>query len=68
MTCELCAFTDPIKVRPGLACYADDGRFERMGRCVDHQECRDRVEASGAEWPLADMTLSSVTAPDRRLA
>lgn len=56
MTCELCGTTDAQRVRSGLACYADDGRFERMDRCTDHQACRDRVEGSGEEWPLADLT------------
>lgn len=58
MTCQLCGLTDPRSVRSGLACYADDGRFERLDRCVDHQSCRDRLEASGEDWPLSDLTHS----------
>ena len=58
MTCELCGI-ESSNVRSGLACYADDGRFERMDRCVDHQACRDRVEAAGEEWPLSDMTIGA---------
>jgi len=60
VTCELCGFTDPRDVRSGLACYADDGRFERIDRCTDHQACRDRVEASGEPWLLLDLTHSKV--------
>ena len=60
-TCELCG-TESRDVRSGLACYADDGRFERIERCVDHQECRDRVEATGEPWPLVDLTESRRTA------
>jgi hypothetical protein len=56
-TCELCGFEHP-NVRSGLACYEDDGRFERMDRCTDHQACRDRLEDAGGEWPLADLTHS----------
>lgn len=55
MTCDLCGVEDR-NVRSGLACYADDGRFERIDRCMDHQACRDRVEASGDTWPLTDIT------------
>ena len=55
LRCELCGI-ESRDVRSGLACYADDGRFERIDRCTNHQECRDRVEASGSEWPLADLT------------
>lgn len=29
MTCELCAFTDPIKVRSGLACYGSGPRSKQ---------------------------------------
>jgi hypothetical protein len=55
LTCELCG-TESLDVRSSLACYADDGRFERMDRCVDHQASRDRVEDEGLEWPLIDIT------------
>lgn len=58
LECELCGRVDD-HVRPGLACYADDGRFDRINRCTDHQACRDRVEESGRQWPLADLTHSS---------
>ena len=61
MTCDLCGIESPA-VRSGLACYSDDGRFERIDRCTDHQACRDRVEASGQEWPLSDITESRRTA------
>lgn len=54
-TCELCDITSH-DVEPGLACYAEDGRFERIERCVDHQACRDRLESSGEDWPLIDIT------------
>ena len=40
----------------GLACYAEDGRFERIDRCIDHQACRGRVEADGLKWELIDTT------------
>jgi hypothetical protein len=55
LVCELCGVTDR-DVRAGLACYADDGRFERVDRCSDHQACRGRVEAFGRPWPLIDIT------------
>jgi hypothetical protein len=55
LTCELCGLESDA-VRPGLACYADDGRFERIDRCTDHQACRDRLEADRDEWPLIDIT------------
>jgi hypothetical protein len=55
VTCDLCGLEDRT-IRSGLACYADDGRFERIDRCTEHQACRDRVEAAGNEWPLADLT------------
>lgn len=61
MTCDLCGLENR-NVRSGLACYSDDGRFERIDRCMDHQACRDRVEASGREWPLSDITQSRRTA------
>jgi hypothetical protein len=54
-TCDLCGDTS-LDVRPALACYAEDGRFERVDRCVDHQACRERVELDGDEWPLIDIT------------
>lgn len=56
-TCELCGMAS-LDVRSGLACYAEDGRFERIERCIDHQACRDRVEAAGEVWALVDITLS----------
>ena len=58
MTCDLCGENDPrgAFVRSGLACYADDGRFERIDRCVDHAACRRRVEEAGEPWPLIDIT------------
>lgn len=54
-TCELCN-VESHDVRSGLACYAEDGRFERIDRCTDHQACRDRLEATGEPWPLVDLT------------
>ena len=57
--CDLCSREDR-DVRSGLACYRDDGRFERIDRCMDHQACRERVEANGDEWPLADITSRTV--------
>jgi hypothetical protein len=54
-TCELCGLTGPT-VRASLACYADDGRFERIDRCTDHQACRERVESAGLVWELIDIT------------
>ena len=54
-TCDLCGI-ESHDVKTGLACYADDGRFERIERCTDHQACRERVEAEGLEWPLVDIT------------
>lgn len=54
--CDLCQMIDH-EVRSGLACYADDGRFERIDRCMNHQACRDRVEAGGESWPLSDITV-----------
>lgn len=59
--CDLCG-DESIDVRSGLACYADDGRFERIDRCVDHQACRDRLEALGDDWPLIDITEKRVPA------
>jgi hypothetical protein len=55
MECALCSHSG-TDVRPGLACYAEDGRFERVDRCIDHQACRERVESDGEEWPLIDIT------------
>jgi hypothetical protein len=55
LICDLCGSQDR-DVRSGLACYSSDGRFERIDRCSDHQECRDRVEALGDTWPLIDIT------------
>ena len=55
LTCELCA-VEGYTVCSSLACYADDGRFERIDRCTDHQACRDRVEADGLDWLLVDIT------------
>jgi hypothetical protein len=57
MTCELCGQSDPrgMVVRSGLACYADDGRFERIDRCVDHRSCERRVVEAGGTWPLIDV-------------
>lgn len=55
LRCDLCLATS-LDVRSGLACYADDGRFERIDRCSDHQLCRARVEATGGTWALADLT------------
>jgi hypothetical protein len=57
MTCELCGI-ESRDVRFGLALYADDGRFERMDRCTDHQACRDRLEETGEDWPIQDLTYS----------
>jgi len=57
MTCELCSLSDPRTVRSGLALY-EDGHFERMDRCTDHQSCRDRLEEAGGVWPLQDITHS----------
>ena len=54
-TCELCGTTDS-DVCSGLACFASDGRFERVDRCIDHQACRERVESEGQEWELIDVT------------
>ena len=53
--CQLCE-REGYDVCSTLACYADDGRFERIDRCTDHQACRERVEASGETWPLIDIT------------
>lgn len=61
LTCDLCS-TSSMDVRSGLACYANDGRFERIDRCMDHQACRDRVEEQGRKWELADITTRRVTA------
>jgi hypothetical protein len=61
LKCLLCGIVSP-DVRPGLACYADDGRFERIDRCSDHQACRERVEAQGDVWPLLDVTDATVVA------
>ena len=61
LTCDLC-HASSMDVRSGLACYASDGRFERIDRCTDHQACRDRVEEQGEDWPLADITTRRVTA------
>jgi hypothetical protein len=55
LTCELCGL-ESTDVRPGLACYADNGRFERIDRCVDHQSCRERLFLEGEDWPLTDLT------------
>jgi hypothetical protein len=57
-TCLLCGLVDPrgLTVRASLACYADDGRFERIDRCVNHQACRERLESEGVDWPLVDIT------------
>ena len=60
LTCKLCGHAG-YTVCSGLACYAEDGRFERIDRCTDHQACRDRVEADGLEWPLLDVTDRWVT-------
>lgn len=60
LVCQLCGATQGV--RSGLACYADDGRFERIDRCTDHQACRRRVEQAGAEWLLIDVTDRWVTA------
>jgi hypothetical protein len=57
VTCELCGI-ESRDVRSGLALYAADDQFERMDRCVDHQTCRDRLEETGEEWPLSDLTYS----------
>ena len=54
-TCELCGALG-WDVKSGLACYADDGRFERIDRCTSHQACRERVEDSGRTWELVDIT------------
>lgn len=54
-TCDLCSLQDR-DVRSGLACFRDDGRFERIERCSDHQSCRERVELSGRPWLLTDIT------------
>jgi hypothetical protein len=62
MTCELCGI-ESRDVRSGLALYAADGQFERMDRCVDHQACRDRLEETGEEWPLSDLTYSKKEEP-----
>ena len=59
-TCELCGTTDS-DVRSGLACFASDGRFERVDRCIDHQSCRERVESEGKDWLLVDITDRWVT-------
>jgi hypothetical protein len=59
LRCDLC-FREGIDVHTGLACFRDDGRFERIDRCDDHQACRDRLEATGAEWPLSDITTRRV--------
>lgn len=59
LVCDLCGASSR-DVKSGLACYADDGRFERIDRCIDHQACRDRVEASSGSWPLADITTRKV--------
>lgn len=56
--CDLCGITSP-DVHVSLACFADDGRFERIDRCSAHQDCRDRVEAAGSLWPLTDLTEAS---------
>lgn len=53
--CFLCGVTSD-QVRPGLACYREDGRFDHVDRCIDHQACRARVEANGNHWPLIDIT------------
>ena len=55
LTCELCG-AEGYTVCSGLACFASDGRFERVDRCIDHQACRERVEAEGQEWELIDVT------------
>ena len=55
LACDLCGLA-ANDVRSGLACYADDGRFARIDRCLDHQACRERVEAPGESWPLIDVT------------
>jgi len=61
LTCRLCG-TEGYTVCSGLACYADDGRFERIDRCSDHQACREGVEAQGDAWPLIDTTDATVLA------
>jgi hypothetical protein len=53
--CQLCGH-EGYDVCATLACYADDGRFERIDRCVQHQECRERVESAGLVWELVDIT------------
>jgi hypothetical protein len=53
LECELCGMTSH-DVHFGLACFATDGRFERIARCTDHQACRARVEESGRGWPLLE--------------
>lgn len=58
-TCRMCG-AKGYTVCSGLACYADDGRFERIDRCTDHQACRSRVEADGLDWPLVDVTDATV--------
>lgn len=55
LTCDLCGSAS-LDVRPGLACYAETGTFERIDRCSDHQACRERVEDLGEDWPLLDIT------------
>jgi hypothetical protein len=55
LTCDLCGDLSD-NVRSGLACYADDGRFERIDRCTDHQSCRERLFLEGEDWPLVDVT------------
>lgn len=55
LACDLCGHTS-ADVRSGLACYAEDGRFERIDRCTDHQACRERLFLEGEDWPLIDVT------------
>ena len=49
-TCLLCG--DTADVTMALVRYRDDGIFNSVPRCRDHDACRRRVEASGGTWDI----------------
>jgi hypothetical protein len=57
--CALCG-TESRDVRSGLACYADDGRFERIERCSD---LADQFRAIIAAGKMADAIRAALATP-----
>ena len=51
MACLLCG--DARDVTMALVRYTD-GIYNSIPRCRDHHTCRDRVEATGGRWEVAD--------------